>query len=438
VPARPLLRIHLAPACAGGRAAALAAWLAVVALSVAAAQPAAAPPASGGLQVELEQGDGTLAAGRLERIDSTEVRLAAGDGAVVVPLEQVRAVRRSAAAGAAGDTDKLVLTLVDGSTLAATDFSWDGKGPAVLERPEGRIELPAARVRSIAWRAAGGGGAAPRWQGTIPEGSESDLLVVGTDENHEFVECAIASVSADAVTVVLDEETIPVKRAKVIGMQWLRPTGPEAGGNGPGRIAVAVDGGSLRAGRVEWTAGGLVVDGDIRVPAPLLAGIDYAAGRMVGLATLPAEKVDVEPWFGGLGRNAGLAAFFAPRSIGPRGAVADSSGQGRSARVGGAGVPSLIMRPRTVAVWRLPPDSRRFRAAVAAAAGVQAADAVVVAVAVDDRELFRRQVDASAGDPPAGIPIDVDVTSGRRLTVTVDFAGGVGGAVRFTGPVIER
>jgi hypothetical protein len=61
-----------------------------------------------------------------------------------------------------------------------------------------------------------------------------------------------------------------------------------------------------------------------------------------------------------------------------------------------------------------------------------------VAVAVDDRELFRRQVDASVGDPPAGIPIDVDVTSGRRLTVTVDFAGGVGGAVRFTGPVIER
>jgi hypothetical protein len=75
----------------------------------------------------------------------------------------------------------------------------------------------------------------------------------------------------------------------------------------------------------------------------------------------------------------------------------------------------------------------------------------VVAVAVDDREVFRQQIDAAAGSSEAtagkapqaaaaGIPIDVDLTSGRRLTVTVDFvpSGGIGGAVRFGSPVIER
>jgi hypothetical protein len=38
------------------------------------------------------------------------------------------------------------------------------------------------------------------------------------------------------------------------------------------------------------------------------------------------------------------------------------------------------------------------------------------------------------------VPIDVDLASGRRLTVTVDFVtgGGIGGAVQFTDPVIER
>ena len=151
MPACSTLRSHVARACAGGRVAAMVAWLAVVGLPMAAAQPSAAPPASGDVQVELEQGDGAVMSGRLERIDDAEVRLTGSGGAVAVPVERVRAVRRSGAAtGPAGDADRLVLTLVDGSTLAAADFSWDGKGNAVLERPEGRIELPAARVRSIA------------------------------------------------------------------------------------------------------------------------------------------------------------------------------------------------------------------------------------------------------------------------------------------------
>jgi hypothetical protein len=36
--------------------------------------------------------------------------------------------------------------------------------------------------------------------------------------------------------------------------------------------------------------------------------------------------------------------------------------------------------------------------------------------------------------------LDVDLAGGRRLTVTVDFggAGGIGGAVLFSDPVIER
>jgi len=422
------------------------------------------------LLVEVEQGDGTVSSGRLERIDAAGVRLAdvAGveGGILSLPSDRVRAVRRTTG-GTTNETDgrhALVLTMIDGSTLSGTDFTWDGKQPAVLIRPEGRIELPAGRVRSIAWRADGAEApAAPAWQGAIPEGTESDLVVVGSDASHEFVECAITGVSADTVTVVLDEETIPVKRSKVIGLQWLRSE-QAAAVDAAGRAVVNVSGGGLRASRLEWSADALVIDGEIRLPAAMFSAVDYAAGRIVPLASLTADKVTVEPWFGGLlsggpaagasSRTEGLAAFFAPRAIDPRGAEPESpqpavAGPKRAAD--GATAPSIIMRPRTVAVWRLPPDSRRFRAVVASAAGPQAADAAVVAVAVDDREVFRRQIDAAAGageatagkapQPAAtGIPIDVDLTSGRRLTVTVDFvpSGGIGGAVRFGSPVIER
>jgi hypothetical protein len=433
---------------------------------------AADTPPLAPLSVEVEQGDGTVTSGLLKRIDAAGVQLVAGDrgGAVSLPGERVRAVRRTAGQPQGTDgqpqgtdgqpegTDgrpKLVLTLVDGSTLSGDDVAWDGKQPAVLIRPEGRIELPAGRVRSIAWLPEViAGGAAASWQGAIPEGTEKDLVVVGTAENHEFVECAITGVSADTVTVVLEDETIPVKRSKVIGLQWLRSE-PAAAANGAGRALVAVSGGGVRASRVEWSADGLVVDGEIRLPSAMFLGVDYAAGRLVRLASLTAEKVDVEPWFGGLVRNAGrndpLAAFFAPRTIDSGGVDATPLPPTAKRVDAGTSAAGIIMRPRTVSVWRLPPDSRRFRTVVAAAAGDQAADATMVTVAIDDREVFRQQVGGGvtgAGvdrdpvrEPPSeGVPIDVDLASGRRLTVTVDFltGGGIGGAVQFTDPVIER
>lgn len=429
------------------------------------------------LLVDVEQGDGTVSSGRLERIDAAGVRLAdaagAEGGTLSWPSDRVRAVRRTGGGGAADESTgqpTLLLTMIDGSTLSGTDFVWDGSQPAVLIRPEGRIELPVGRVRSIAWQPAGTAAATPAtpvWQGAIPEGTESDLVVVGSDASHEFVECAITNVTADTVTVVLDDETIPVKRSKVIGLQWLRGEQSTAT-DAPGRAVVNVSGGGLRASRVEWSADALVIDGEIRLPASMFSAVDYAAGRIVTLASLTPDQVSVEPWFGGLiasgpgsgpaARAEGLAAFFAPRTIGAIGndhGVSPPAAAGPHRTTDGGAAPSILMRPRTVAIWRLPPDSRRFRTVVAPANALQAADATVVIVSVDDREVFRRQIDATAGSGEAttvpaseqggvqgtlGIPIDVDLTSGRRLTLTVDFVpgNGIGGPVHFGSPVIER
>jgi hypothetical protein len=437
-------------------------WAVMVAAR--AADPPVAP-----LPVEVEQGDGAVTVGRLERIDAEGVRFVdVTGGSRSLPADRVRAVRRTDTTGDVpegqrpterpemeGGPAKVVLTLSDGSTLSGDDFAWDGKQPAMLFRPEGRIELPAGRVRSVAWWSEGvAADATPQWQAAVPEGTERDLVVVGTDENHEFVECAITGVSAETVTVVLEEETIPVKRSKVIGLQWLRDE-PVAAANAAGRAVVAVTGGGVRASRIEWSVDGLVIDDEIRLPAAMFRGVDYAAGRLVHLASLTAEKIDVEPWFGGLirpaGRNDAMAAFFAPRMIGHASGEPAPAAAGMPRADAGTVASGIIMRPRTVAVWRLPPDSRRFRAVVAAVAGAQSADATMVTVAVDDRELFRRQIGggaAAAGNDPvaageplgAGVPIDVDLAAGRRLIVTVDFAagGGIGGAVGFTNAVIER
>lgn len=434
-------------------------WPAAVAICLALADSGVvrgdeqAPPEAGGSGgrpapvVTVERSDGTSVAGRLVRIDGREVAIDADGTPHVTPLEAVRRVTRidRPAAPPRG----LLLTWTDGATIEGDDFAWDGKS-ATLLRPEGRVELPIERVRSLAWRpiaAAGEPPAPAAWMGSIPDSTGSDLLAVGRagdgdDEAFEFVECAISAVSAEAVTVVLDDETIPVKRSKVLGLHWLRD-GDAA--DRRGGLLVDVVGGSVRAGRIEWSPQAMVVDGEIRLPPDLLVAIDYAVGRSVSLTSLPTERADVEPWFGPLGKLDGLAEFFAPRTL---------PGDGEWPR------PGLVMRPRTVAVWRLPADGRRFRAVVSPAAGRQAAGGAVVAVAVDDREVFRRQVDAATladhdvaerpadeaggdgrvGPALAGIPIDLDVSGGRRLTVTVDFCvpGATSAAVRFTDPVVEK
>ena len=80
--------------------------------------------------------------------------------------------------------------------------------------------MPVARVREVQFV---GAGTAPRgaWLEAVPDGVTSDLVVVGKADGFEFVECAITAVSAETVTVILDEETIPVRRSKVVGLRWL-------------------------------------------------------------------------------------------------------------------------------------------------------------------------------------------------------------------------
>ncbi len=399
------------------------------------AAPAAEPP-----RIEVATGDGATVSGALAAIDAAGVRLAdspPGSGSVVtVPVDRIRAVRRTDAEPA-GEPRRLAVQLLDGSTIDGDDVAWDGTGAVAILRPDGRIEVPAARVRSVAWR--GADGAAAGWLDEVPEGTQSDLVVVGTAAGREFVECAITAVAADAVTVLLDEEKIPVKRSKVVGLLWLRAAA--ADGAGQGRLAVSLRGGRVRADAIAWSPEGLVLDGDVRLPADAFAGVDYAAGRRVSLSDITAERADVEPWFGSLAKGDGLAAYFAPRTI-------------RPAAAGAGEPPTIVMRPRSRVVWRLPAESRRLRTVVAPHAGPQAADAAELVVAADDRELFRGRVDAAALSPAepaaaggaagagrsAGIPLDLDVTGARRLTVTIDFVagGGLGGAVRFIDPVIER
>jgi hypothetical protein len=360
--------------------------------------------------VTLERTDGTRVAGALEAIDRDGIRLLVEGAVQRLPVREVRTITRVAAATDAAAAVRVVGS--DGSTVTGDDFAWTATG-TVITRGADRIEMPADRVRVAAWPAATDTGD-PEWMTAVPAEPQADVVVVSRGEGFELVECAIEAVAADTVTVVLDGERIPVKRAKVRGLVWVRPAADVATGT-----RVVIDGGDLTATTVEWSPAGLVLDAAVRVPASLLASIDFAAGRTVSLVALETEKVTVEPFFGGLATVEGMARFFAPR------AVPAPSGDGRS----------LLVRPRSTATYRVPADSRRFRASVVRSAAAKSAAAVRVALRADDRTAWEGTLDAATAEAS----IDVDISAARRLAIDVDFvAGGMGCPVRFDEAVFEK
>lgn len=387
----------------------------------------AATCAEGPLSIRVEQTDDGNSSGTLVGLDGKVLQIESGGQTRVVPVDGIRRIEREGAP--VPPAARLRVTLVDGSWIEGDDIAWDG-AVVTVDRADGRGEIPVGKVRSVAWKRADEDAAVPgtAWLSTLPEAIESDLLVVGSAAGHEFVECAIKAIGADSITVVLDDETIPVKRSKVIGVHWLRgeAAAPRAAAGKPVTpAAVEVVGGALRARQIEWSAERLRLDGDVSLPGDALVRLDWASGRTMSLVGVAPERLEVEPWFGQLGRVEGLASYFAPRAV---------------TAVDRLTKPGLVIRPRTLAVWRLPPEGRRFRASIAPAGGGSPAGMTEVVVTVDDREVFRRRVDAAEAAASDGIPIDVDVAGGRRLGVTVDFvsASDAGFPVRFTSPAVEQ
>lgn len=377
------------------------------------AQAAAPPPVT----VRLELTTGESITGDLLAVTADTVRATiAGQ-----PREFATAFVRRLVRERPGEPPRLpvVVTTCDGGSLGGTGCRQEGER-LVIDRTEGPISLPANRVARVVWLA--DDERQPAWLEQAPPKPAADLVVIRKDGGHTFVECAVTGLTDDAVTVVLDGETIPVKRAKVAGIVWLRE--PESIPSGP---AVTFAGGRLAAAEVRWSPDAFVVDDSTRLPPRLLESIDYAAGRTVLLTSLEPEAVAVEPAFGGLTDIEGLKGFFAPRSIPPAG----DSGPG-----------ALILRPRTVISWRVPDKARVFRVRLARDVPETSPAAVEVAVAVDDQEACRVGLGLHASDPgesPRPGPLEADVSSGRRLTITVDFVGGsLGCPVRLTEPVFEQ
>jgi hypothetical protein len=391
-------------------------WLRLGCLLLAAGLPSAENGRAAPPSVRVELTGGEAVSGSLLEINAEALRIEIAGQARDISAADVRRLVRDDRA--AGPRPRVLVTTRGGGLLDGGDGYQEGER-WVLDRPEGPISLPLDRVARVAWLAEGE--EEPAWLADMPAQPTADLVVIRKDDGHTFVECAVTAVSGDAVSVVLDGETIPVKRAKVAGIVWLRE--PVAAARGP---VVTFSGGRLTATSLRWSEEDFVVDGTISLPPAVLESIDYAVARTIPLAVLEADATEVEPAFGQLADVAGLAGFFAPRAV----------------ATGGDAPPDLAVRPRTVATWRVPANARRFRARLIRDVPDTSPALVEVSLAVDGQEAFRSRLGPAVdrrGDDEAAKAIVVDVSTVRRLTLTVDFAGGsLGCPVRLIEPVFEQ
>lgn len=386
---------------------------------VAAAEP---PPVPAVVEVRLDMVDAAArpVVGRLAAITPEAVALAGGDDPQV-PIASIRRLETVGAA-AAQRPPAVVIRLIDGGTLAGDTFTAASDTGRLGLGVAGSVVLPLDLVQIVCWPREGEDGAAPGWLSAVPDRPVGDVVVIRREDATECVECAIVAVAEKTVTVLLDGERIPVPRDRVAGLRWLRPAAQAAAGG----ARIDVLGGSLVASDVAWSPERLVLDGRITLPAAALRGIDFAAGRTVRLVDLTPESTTVAPFFAGAAVVDEVRQFFAPRFV----------------AAAGTAEPVLLLRPRTVVVWRIPADSRRFRTILHQ--DTNRPRRAIVTLALDDREVFRHgppDFARNAAESGAGsdtVPVDVDVTGARRLTITVDFAGGAGSPVQLAHPAFEK
>lgn len=403
----------------------------------------AAIPAVADVTVELA--DGTSPSGEIAGFADASLDLVVEGSRKSLPVREVRSITWKRSDQPPSRRRPVRIGLVDGSSLDGDDLIVSEKAASLVQ--DGRtVAIDRESIETADFGTAGvdeadgQDGKTPAWLAKLREGGQekavaSDVVVVGSADKSEFVECAIVAVATDAVSVLLDDEMIRVKRSRVVGLKWLRTAdgGRNGGAASPPAAVVEFDGGRLLARRIAIDGGdvmvGLGAGEPVRVPSAAMRRIDFAAGRTVSLVAVEPEKVVVEPWFGLFKSLDGLAGHFEPRKV----AVPGGGAAGKPASGSRRG---LRLRPRTVIEWRVPEQARSVAMTVAESSSL-------VVIAIDGREVYR-------GQPSAPVPFVADASGARRLTVTVDFppagpfshagaaAGGPAPDVVLVEPRVER
>jgi hypothetical protein len=374
----------------------------------------AAPP-----QFDVQLVDGVKVFGGLVHWDAAKVTVETSSGRRELDVSKVASIAAHVAPTKPATKPSVWVDLSDGTRLAALEYTTErGRAKIVLAADE-VLDVPTADVQCVRMQP-DSEATAIEWSRIRGKNLRGDVLVTGNQTAIDYHQGAIEDVADQKVRFTLEGKTLGVKRAKVYGLIYYHAASTPAAESS---FTIADAAGS------RWMATALKLDGDkleftvpggrtVRRGLDQVAQIDLSCGKIVYLSDLKPDVETFTPSPFTLTREElpSRAQFSRVRR--------DENLEAKSLRIlGQVYRKGLALQSRSQVVWTLPGKFSRLEAVAGIDDDVRPLGNVHVQILGDGKSLFDRAI---SGNDKEAVPISVDVSGMRRLTLVVDSQGNFG------------
>jgi hypothetical protein len=326
------------------------------------------------------------------------------------------------------------ITLVDGSRLHAENYAVaDGKASITLKGGL-NVTAPTRSITSVRYRAQDLS-VANLWQAILAAPHTSDLIVVRKTSMREVEEAGetrtvtetildeldgtLLDVQPNNVSFEFGGDKLQVSREKIEGLVYFHPVRRELSVPACQMVDTSGSRWSLRA--VELVDGKLrattVAGVSAELPFVAVAKIDFSVGNILELAELEPDAGTAEPVVSlqPAAMSTSFGRLFKRGTQPPLGAEAFQIGGKRFTR-------GLALHSPQSLVYRVPEGFRKFHATAGIDDSTIAPGHFVLQILGDGKELFRQEF--SPNSPREPLPIHLDLSGVRRLSIVMDPADG--------------
>lgn len=374
--------------------------------------------AAGATEFEVQTIDGRSAVGRVTQLNAQELVLDTADGPAKFGLGTLAGLARKPPAAIDERKASVRVELLEGSILAATDYTVRGGTAHLVLTAGAKLEVPTRVIRSVRF-----GPAADRdpkltkqWSQITESKADGDLLVVRKNGALDYLEGVLGDMDADTCSFELDKETFSFKRPKVEGVVYFHPQGvdlPEATG-----YLVATDGSrwALRTAELAEDSFKVTTPSGISLEVSLeqVARFDFSSGKIVYLSDVEPESATYVPFLGLAEEPQSFREYYQYRR--------DIGFEQNPLRLDGKTYrKGLSLASRTMLVYKLPGKFRLFRTVIGIDDSVRETGDVRVEIKGDGKILWQGEV---RGSDPAR-ELELEIGGVKRVEILADYGAGL-------------
>ena len=387
----------------------------------------------GASDFDLRMLDGSSCSGSLVALSSETLTIATREGEMELDVNKLLTITSRIMPPVPAGEALLQIELSDGSHLQGSYYEAGGAGARIGLFPKGDVHVLDGSIHSVRWiqgdRAHSQEHAEVidrQWEEILDETAAGDMIVIrkiqqrdGREEiSLDYLEGVLRDVTADTVVFEFDNRQLNVRRrGKVEGLVYYLPAGrvlPE-----PVCRVEDAGGSEIRATSVHLANGRLELVSPVGVefslPLDVIRKIDFSAGKISFLSDMEPDQVQWTPFLAADEITPLLEKLYQPRR--------DRNFDGNPLRLRHkdgttlAYSRGLAIHSRTLLVYRLSGDYRRFTALAGIDPDVGGDGHVRLEILGDDTRLHISAISAAS----APMPLDLDIAGVRRLTILVDF-----------------